>query len=239
MKTLGLIGGMSWESTVPYYQLINREVAQRLGGFHSAPIILYSVDFAPIEAAQRGDDWDEAGRILGRAGLALADAGADVLALATNTMHLVADAVVTAANRPLIHIANATAAAILSAGIGEVLLLGTRFTMERPFYRERLQQQGIAVRVPEAPARQAVDRIIFEELVHGEIREESRQRMLAIIREAAGDAAAHRDAPAPGVVLGCTEIGLLIRQEHLDLPLFDTTILHARALAEAVLDGAG
>lgn len=251
MKTIGIIGGMSWESSATYYHLINRDVARRLGGFHSARLVLYSLDFAEIEEYQRREDWARAAAALADAAKGAVAAGAQLLALATNTMHLVASEVEDAAGVPLIHIADATAQAIRShaepAGINRVLLLGTRFTMERPFYRERLEEAGIRVTVPTPAERGRIDEIIFTELVHGMVHEASRREYLDIIgRYAApgytvpgggGSAGGGSDGEgAQGVVLGCTEIGLLISQEHLELPVFDTTEIHARALVEAALE---
>lgn len=223
MKTIGLLGGMSWESTQSYYRLINEGVKARLGGFHSARVCLVSVDFADIEALQRAGDWSAAGRYLAASARQVEAGGADCLVLATNTMHRVAEAIETAIDIPLLHIADATGAALREAGIRRVGLLGTRFTMEQPFYRERLEQRhGIEVMVPDAEDRQLVHDVIFQELVQGTIDEPSRERYLAII-----DALGSRGAE--GVILGCTEIALLVQQTHTPLPLFDTTDLHARA----------
>ncbi len=229
IKTIGIIGGMSWESSASYYRLINQEIARRLGGYHSAHLILYSVDFAEIEAYQRQDDWARAGTALADAALRCVAAGAEILALATNTMHLVADEVARAAGVPFIHIADATARAV--RGMDRVLLLGTRFTMEREFFRERIESAGIPVTVPDAPERRRIDGIIFDELVHGVIREESRRVYREII--------ARHVAPGQGVILGCTEIGLLIQQEDVAVPVFDTTAVHARALVEDALSLGG
>ncbi|MFP4484570.1 MAG: aspartate/glutamate racemase family protein [Spirochaetaceae bacterium] len=227
MKTLGIIGGMSWESSAGYYRLVNEGVAARLGGYHSAKMILYSVDFAEVEALQRADDWDRAGALLAEAARACVAAGAEVIGLATNTMHLVADVIEDAAGVPLIHIADATAEAVRASRVARVALLGTRFTMERAFYRERLEAYGLEVLVPEAKARSTIDRVIFEELVHGVVREESRRAYLDIIRRTTHGTA--------GVILGCTEIGYLVHQEHLSVPVFDTTRIHAEALVAAAL----
>ncbi len=237
MKTIGIIGGMSWESSAGYYRLVNEGVAARLGGYHSARVVLYSVDFAEIETLQRADDWDRAGTLLAEAARACVAAGAEILGLATNTMHLVADVIGRAAGVPLIHIADATAEAVRAAGVSRAALLGTRFTMERAFYRERLEAHGLEVCVPDAEDRATIDRIIFEELVHGIIREESRAAYLEIIRGLTGGGtnAAPGGAGADGVILGCTEIGYLVQQEHLSVPVFDTTRIHADALVAAAL----
>ncbi len=233
MRTLGLIGGMSWESTVPYYQVVNREVAARRGGLHSAPLILWSVDFEPIEELQRAGDWTRLGVMLADIGQRLERSGADALVLCTNTMHRVAGAIEDAVSVPLLHIADATAAAVKGAGIGQVGLLGTAFTMEQSFYRERLEQEhGIEVRVPDAGGRADVHRIIYQELCRGLVRDESRARYREVI-------AALADDGAQAVILGCTEIGLLVGESDAAVPLFDTTAIHAREAARWALgDGA-
>ncbi|MBP6749916.1 MAG: aspartate/glutamate racemase family protein [Xanthomonadaceae bacterium] len=228
MKTLGLIGGMSWESTVPYYRIVNERVRVRLGGLHSAKLVLHSVDFAEIEALQRADDWDAAGALLAEAARGLRAAGADALVLCTNTMHLVAPAIEVAVDIPLLHIADATAQCIRAAGISRVGLLGSRFTMERPFYRERLEAAGIEVSTPEATQRERVDRVIFEELCLGRILEASREDYLGIIADLVARG-------AQGVVLGCTEIGLLVGEGDASVPLFDTARIHAEAAADWAL----
>jgi len=228
MKTIGLLGGMSWESTVPYYQMINRTVAERLGGLHSAKVLLYSVDFAEVEELQHGGRWDEAGALLADAAARLEGAGADLLLICTNTMHKVAATVEARVRIPLLHIADPTAQAIRAAGHTRVGLLGTRFTMEQDFYRERLAQHGLEVLVPPADARETVHRIIYEELCRGVIREESRREYQRI-------AADLLEAGAQCVILGCTEIGLLLKDGDVPAPLFDTTALHARAAALAAL----
>lgn len=225
MKTIGLIGGMSWESTVPYYQLINREVAARLGGLHSARILLHSVDFQEIEELQRLDRWEEAGRILGEAAAGLEGAGAAVLVLCTNTMHRVAPAIEARVGIPLLHIADPTAEAIRAAGCQRVGLLGTRFTMEQAFYKARLEERhGLSVLVPPGPDRAIVHDVIYQELCRGEIRDGSRAEYRRIL----GDLVAQG---AQAVILGCTEIGLLVQAADCAVPLFDTTALHARAAA--------
>lgn len=225
MRTIGLIGGMSWESTASYYRVINEAVRVRLGGLHSARLVLHSVDFAEVAALQRAEDWDGAARLLGDAGRGLAAAGAGVLVICTNTMHLVADAVADAAGVPVLHIGDATADALTAAGHRTVGLLGTRFTMERPFYRERLQQHGLEVLVPDDAAMDDVHRIIFDELCVGEVRDASRARYRDVM---AGLAA--RGATA--IVLGCTEISMLVGARDASVPLFDTMRLHAMAAAD-------
>jgi aspartate racemase len=228
MKTLGLIGGMSWESTIPYYREINRAVAQHLGGLHSARLLLYSVDFAQIEALQRAGDWDEAGRVLGNAACSLRAGGAELIVICTNTMHLVADAVEAASELPLLHIADATANAIESAGLTRIGLLGTRFTMEQPFLRERLERRGLEVIVPDEAQREAVHGVIYDELCRGRIEDASRAAFVDIIESLV-------ERGAQGVILGCTEIGLLVGADDARVPLFDTAALHARAAALAAL----
>lgn len=229
MKTLGLIGGMSWESTVPYYRLINQTVKEQLGGLHSARLLLYSVDFAQIERLQHAGDWDAAGVVLADAGRALRAGGAELLVICTNTMHKVADVVESASGLPLLHIADPTGEEIRRAGLQRIGLLGTRFTMEQDFYRQRLvERHGLEVLVPDADDRDTVHRVIYEELCLGTIREESRARYRAIIERLVARG-------AQGVILGCTEIGLLIGAEDAAVPLFDTTALHARHAALAAL----
>jgi aspartate racemase len=229
MKTIGLIGGMSWESTVPYYRLINTAIKERLGGLHSARIVLYSVDFDEIAKLQHTGEWDAAGARLAGVARTLQGAGADFLVLCTNTMHRVAPAIEAAVDIPLLHIADPTAQAIRRAGHASVGLLGTRFTVEQPFYRERLQSQGLRVLVPDAADVEATHRIIYEELCLGVVRSESRE----VYRRAMADLA-RRGAEA--IILGCTEISLLVGPGDASVPLFDTTAIHARAAAEAALD---
>jgi len=225
MKTIGLIGGMSWESTVPYYQTINRTVAAHLGGLHSARVLLYSVDFAEVEALQHAGRWDDAGALLADCARRLEAAGADLLVLCTNTMHKVADAIEIAVKIPLLHIADPTAQAIRAAGHARVGLLGTRFTMEQDFYRARLtDRHRLEVLVPPAEQREVLHRIIYDELCLGLIREDSRREFQRI----AADLIA---SGAQCVILGCTEIGLLLKDGDVAAPLFDTTALHARAAA--------
>lgn len=229
MRTLGLIGGMSWESTIPYYRHINERVRERLGGLHSARLVLYSVDFAEIERLQMQGDWDEAGCRLGAAAAALARAGAEALVICTNTMHKVAAAVEAGGGLPLLHIADATAARIRAAGLARIGLLGTRFTMEQDFYRARLESHGIAVLVPEADARATVHRVIYEELCLGVVRDDSRERY----REVMADLVRRG---AEGIILGCTEIGLLVGDADTTVPTFDTARIHAQAAADWALD---
>ena len=229
MKTIGLLGGMSWESTLPYYRHINEAVRERLGGLHSARLVLYSLDFHEIEALQRQGDWAAAGTLLADAARRLESAGADFLLLCTNTMHKVADAIEAASALPLLHIADPTAAAIQAAGLQRVGLLGTRFTMEQPFYRQRLEDRhGIQVLVPDEPDRAEVHRVIYEELCRGVVSEASRQAYRQVISSLVA-----RGAQA--VILGCTEIGLLVRADDAEVPLFDTCVLHAQAAAERAL----
>lgn len=233
MKTIGLLGGMSWESTATYYQLINEGVKARLGGLHSAKLVLYSVDFQEIETLQRRGDWEAAGAVLAQAGRSLQAAGADFLVIGTNTMHKVVPAIAAAVDLPILHIADATAAAIQAQGLKTVGLLGTQFTMEQAFYKDRLtEQHGLNVRVPEASDRATIHRIIYEELCLGKIKSQSRDDYLAIIHKL-------QQQGAEGIIAGCTEIALLINQADLSLPLFDTTALHAAAAVDYALVGEG
>ncbi|QGW63482.1 amino acid racemase [Lysobacter soli] len=229
MKTLGLIGGMSWESTVPYYRTINQTVKEQLGGLHSARLLLYSVDFAEIEKLQHAGDWEAAGAVLADAARSLKGGGAQLLVICTNTMHKVADAVEAASGLPLLHIADATGDAIRARGITRIGLLGTRFTMEQDFYRRRLSEgHGLDVLVPEPDERDLVHRVIYDELCQGVIRDESRAQYRRVM-----DGLVARGAQ--GIILGCTEIGLLVGEDDASVPLFDTTALHARAAALAAL----
>jgi aspartate racemase len=220
MKTIGVIGGMSWESSLLYYRLINQGVQKRLGGLHSARLVMYSVDFAPIEELQHLGNWEGAANILIEAARRLEAGGADFFLIATNTMHLVAEAVAAAVNIPLLHIADATAEQLLCDKRGRVGLLGTAFTMELEFYRERIEQQGIEIVVPELHDRQMVHDIIYQELCLGKVDADSREVYLAIIDRM-------REQRIEAVILGCTEIGMLIDSQHTDLPLYDTTSIHA------------
>ncbi|WP_236174716.1 aspartate/glutamate racemase family protein [Pseudomonas pseudonitroreducens] len=229
MKTIGLIGGMSWESTIPYYRQINERIKEKLGGLHSAKIALYSVDFHEIERLQHAGDWPAAGRLLAGAARSLQAAGADYLVLCTNTMHKVAPAIEAAVDIPLLHIADPTAEAIRAAGIATVGLLGTRFTMEQAFYKDRLVETfGLTVLTPDEADRQVVHRIIYEELCLGQIREASRQEYRRII-------AALVEQGAEAVILGCTEISLLVGPVDASVELFDTTALHALRAADAAI----
>lgn len=228
MKTIGLIGGMSWKSTQTYYRLINQSMGKELGGLHSARLVLYSVDFAEIETLQRRGDWDAAADLLASAAKALESAGADFLVLCTNTMHRVAAQIERAVSIPLLHIADATASALQKSQINSVGLLGTRFTMEQGFYRHRLENHGVRVMVPDDAQREQIHRVIFEELCRGEIRAESKRAYLDVI-------AALADRGAQGVILGCTEIGLLIQASDTDIRLFDTTAIHAEYAVQLAL----
>jgi aspartate racemase len=228
MKTIGLLGGMSWESTELYYRLINEETKRVLGGLHSASIVMISVDFHDVERLQAQEDWDASARLLSEKARRVEAAGADLLLICTNTMHKVADQVADAIGIPLLHIADATAARVKASGIRTVGLLGTRFTMEQQFYKGRLERSGLEVLVPEAEDRALVNRVIYEELCLGRVNAESRQAFQRIID-------ALREDGAEAVIEGCTEIGILVGQEHTDVPLFDTTRIHARqAVAEAL-----
>lgn len=227
MKTIGVLGGMSWESSLDWYRMANEQVRDELGGFHSAPILLDSLDFAEIEALQAAGDWETAGGILAERAQRLEAAGAGLVVLCTNTMHIVADRIIEVIGVPFIHIGDATADAVNAAGLSTVGLLGTAFTMERPFYRDRLGQNGIAALIPGDDDRSVVHRVIYEELVQGVITESSRQAYREIIGRLV-------DRGAEGIVLGCTEIELLIAQEDSPVPVFPTTALHvAAALAAA------
>lgn len=229
MKIIGLIGGMSWESTVPYYRQINETIKERLGGLHSAKIVLYSVDFHEIERLQHAGDWEAAGVILAEAARSLQAAGAVFLVLCTNTMHNVASSIEAAVSIPLFHIADPTATEIKRAGHSTVGLLGTRFTMEQAFYRDRLSERhGLRVIVPGLQDRQIIHRIIYEELCLGVVTAKSRSEYRRIIESLASQG-------AQAIILGCTEISLLVSQEDSHVPLFDTTSIHARAAAEEAL----
>lgn len=229
MKCIGLLGGMSWESTVSYYQALNRGVRTQMGGLHSARVLLNSVDFAEIERLQHAGDWPATARLLAAEARKLQDGGADFLLIGTNTMHKVAPEIEAAIDIPLLHIADATAAKLRADGVTRVGLLGTRFTMEQDFYKGRLQERfGLAVLVPDEAGRERVHRIIYDELCLGEIRESSRAEYLAII---AGLAAADAEA----VILGCTEIALLVGDARAAVPLYDTTAIHAEAAVALAL----
>jgi amino-acid racemase len=224
VKTIGLIGGMSWQSTIPYYRLINETVSRTLGGFHSAKIIVWSIDFADMEVLQRTGQWEEAGVQLTDAARALEQAGAEVLLIGANTMHIVADQIGAGIGIPVLHVADATAAAVREAGARTVGLLGTRFTMEKEFYRQRLESHGLSVLIPEQSDRDEVHRVIYEELVRGRIEDASRDAYRHVIADLIA-----RGAEA--IIFGCTEIGLLVSQSDSSVPVFDTTIIHAEAAA--------
>jgi len=230
MKTIGLIGGMSWESTVPYYRLINETIKEQLGGLHSAKLILYSVDFQEIEELQRKGDWETAGAALADAARSLEAAGASFLVLCTNTMHKVAQHIEAAVAIKLLHIADPTAAEIRKSGFSVVGLLGTRFTMEEAFYKERLfERHGLQVKVPAIEDRDIVHRIIYDELCLGIVKAESRAAYQRVMQDLAAQG-------ARAIILGCTEISLLVGQQDASVPLFDTTAIHARAAAFAALE---
>ncbi len=228
MRVIGLLGGMSWESTAVYYRILNQEVRRRLGGQHSARILLYSLDFEEIERFQDTAAWDRAGQLLAAYAQELQRAGADLVLLCTNTMHKVAGVIEAAIDIPLIHIADAAAEKVKSEGLTRLGLLGTRFTMEEDFYRDRLSQHGLQVLVPDADERREVDRVIYEELCMGRIRDESRDAYREIIGTLAGRG-------AEGVILGCTEIGLLVGPGDAPIPIFDTTRIHAESAVERAL----
>lgn len=230
MKTIGLLGGMSWESTAVYYRLINEGVKARLGGLHSAKLVLYSVDFQEIEELQHAADWDEAGKVLAKAAHFLQLAGADFLVICTNTMHKVAPAIEREINIPILHIADATAAVIKGLGIRTVGLLGTRFTMEQDFYTGRLREKhGLQVLIPDENERERVHQIIYNELCLGKVLNESRGEYCHIIRSLA-------QRGAEGIILGCTEIAMLIGQKDSPVPLFDTTRIHAQKAVDWAIE---
>lgn len=230
MKTIGLIGGMSWESTVTYYQMINEGTKDSLGGLHSAKVLLYSVDFFEIEALMSRGAWDEAAELLGDVAQRLEAAGADMILICTNTLHKVAPQVQSRIRVPLVHIAEAAAEELLSKGITRVGLLGTKYTMTQEFYREKLTERGIDVLIPEGEEIDLVNRVIFDELCLGVVKEESKASYLKVIAnlQARG---------AQGILLGCTELGLIVSQEDISLPLFDTTVIHAKKAVELALRG--
>jgi aspartate racemase len=229
MKRIGLIGGMSWESTAVYYELINQRVKKLRGGFHSANCVMISLDFAEIEALQHAGDWQTLNEIMADTARQLEAAGARLLLLCTNTMHLCSEAIVESVSIPFLHIAQATGQAIRDQGLKQVALLGTRFTMEKDFYKEVLKQEfGIETLIPDREGRQEVHRVIYEELVQGEIKESSREKFKQIIGRLA-------ERGAEGVILGCTEIPLLIRAQDVDIPIFDTTQIHADLAVDMAL----
>ncbi|WP_431811152.1 aspartate/glutamate racemase family protein [Lysinibacillus sp. FW12] len=232
MKTIGLIGGMSWESSAQYYRLINEQIKQQLGGLHSAKCILYSVDFQQIEHFQARGEWDKAGEVLAQAAQSLERAGADFIVICTNTMHKVIDIIDASITIPILHIADATARQIKEAGLQKIALLGTKYTMEQAFYKARIEDFGIEVIVPNEHERIEVNRIIYEELCLGNIVPASKSYYVHVIAELV-------KAGVEGVILGCTEIGLLIQQENVTIPVFDTTAIHAQtAVAMAIQEGA-
>ncbi|KMY32791.1 aspartate racemase [Lysinibacillus xylanilyticus] len=222
MKTIGMIGGMSWESSAEYYRLMNVEVKLQLGGLHSAKCILYSVDFQEIEHYQAEGEWSKAGQVLAEAAQSLESAGAEFIVICTNTMHKVIDIITEKITIPILHIADATANQIEKASLQKVALLGTKYTMEQDFYRARVEDFGIEVLVPFAEERTEVNRIIYEELCLGKIEQTSKDYYLQVIENLV-------QLGAQGIILGCTEIGLLIKQEDVNVPVFDTTLLHAQA----------
>jgi aspartate racemase len=229
MKTIGLIGGMSWESSLEYYRIVNEEVKRRLGGFHSAQCLMYSVDFAEVELLQHEGRWDDATRMMVDAAQRLERGGADFVVLCTNTMHKCADEMQRAIGIPLLHIADATAEQIKARGMRTIGLLGTRFTMEQDFYKGRLiGRHGLQVLIPSAEEREVVHRVIYDELVLGQIRAASRAQYVEIMARLV-------EQGAEGIILGCTEIGLLVRGEDSRVPLFDTTRLHALAAVDYAL----
>ncbi len=229
MKTIGLIGGMSWESSIEYYRIINEITQEKLGGLHSAKCLMYSVDFTEIETLQHENRWEAAAEILGQVAMSLEKGGADFIVLCTNTMHKVAEDFSNYTQIPLLHIADPTAERIITAGIQRIGLLGTRFTMEEDFYKGRLANKfGLDVVVPDKQERDIVHHVIYEELVLGNVREESKKQYLEIIDHLGKQG-------AEGVILGCTEIGLLVHDGDCALPLFDTTRIHAEAAVELAL----
>ncbi|MBR6873180.1 MAG: aspartate/glutamate racemase family protein [Ruminococcus sp.] len=228
MKTIGLIGGMSWESTIPYYSIINEYVKEHLGGLHSAKIVLYSIEFAELEKHMSAGEWDEAAAMLSDAARKLEGAGAELILICTNTLHKVYAQIQAAISVPIIHIAEATAEALEKAGVKKVALLGTKYTMTGDFYRSRLNARGFEVLIPKDSDVELVNHIIFKELCVGEIKDESRREYARVIAEL-------KEQGAEAVIFGCTEIGLLITQEDSVLPVFDTTVIHARKAAELAL----
>ena len=228
MRKIGLLGGMSWESSALYYAVVNEAVRERLGGYHSARVVMSSVDFAEVEAMQAAGEWAAAGELLAGEAAALEAAGAECLVLCTNTMHKVADAIEAATTVPLVHIVDVTAAAVRAAGLTRVALLGTRFTMEQSFVRERLAAGGVEALVPQGEDLETVHRVIYDELVHGVVREASRAAYVDVIDRLVA-------AGAEGVVLGCTEIELLVGPDDIEVPVFATTRLHALAAVDLAL----
>ena len=228
MKTIGLIGGMSWESSAEYYRVINEEVKNRLGGLHSANCILYSVDFDEIERCQSENRWDQAGEILGEAAVRLEQAGADFIVICTNTMHKVIDLIQKNTSLPILHIADETAAEILNQGLKKVGLLGTKYTMEQEFYTSRIKEENIEILIPDGHERVTINQIIFNELCLGKTLQASREYFKSVIQKLVAEG-------AEGIILGCTEIGLLIKQNDVNVPLFDTTKIHALGAVDKAL----
>lgn len=230
MRTIGLLGGMSWESTTTYYRLLNEGVRDRLGGLHSAELILRSLDFAPIAERQAEGRWEEAGALLAKEASRLASAGAEAIVLCTNTMHKLAPAIEDAVSIPLLHIGDATADAAVDARVRRPLLLATRFTMEDAFLRDRLATRGVDAVVPDASGRDRVHGVIYEELCRGVVRDESRRDYVEIVDHAVAEG-------ADGVIFGCTEVGLLLSPDDVPVPALDTTAIHAKAAVAFMLDG--
>ena len=224
LKTIGLIGGMSWESTVTYYKIINETVKEKLGGLHSAKCILYSVDFQEIEECQANGNWEKSGEILGEAANNLEKAGADFIVICTNTMHKVVDQIKEKISIPILHIAEMTAEKILEKGLKNIALLGTKYTMEQDFYKSKLIEKGINVIIPDKNDIETINEVIYDELCLGTINFNSKKKFLEIVDKL-------RNKGAEGIILGCTEIGLLIKNEDTDVPLFDTAIIHAEQAA--------
>ena len=224
LKTIGLIGGMSWESTVTYYKIINETVKEKLGGLHSAKCILYSVDFQEIEECQANGNWEKSGEILGEAAYNLEKAGADFIVICTNTMHKVVNQIKEKISIPILHIAEMTAEKILEKGLKNIALLGTKYTMEQDFYKSKLIEKGINVTIPDKNDIETINKVIYDELCLGTINSDSKKKFLEIVDKL-------RSKGAEGIILGCTEIGLLIKNEDTDVPLFDTAIIHAEQAA--------
>ena len=224
MKTIGLIGGMSWESTVTYYKIINETVKEKLGGLHSAKCILYSVDFQEIEECQANGNWEKSGEILGEAAYNLEKAGADFIVICTNTMHKVVNQIKEKISIPILHIAEMTAEKILEKGLKNIALLGTKYTMEQDFYKSKLIEKGINVIIPDKNDIEIINKVIYDELCLGTINSNSKKKFLEIVDKL-------RSKGAEGIILGCTEIGLLIKNEDTDVPLFDTAVIHAEEAA--------
>lgn len=224
LKTIGLIGGMSWESTVTYYKIINEVIKEKLGGLHSAKCVLYSVDFQEIEECQANGNWEKSGEILGEAAYNLEKAGADFIVICTNTMHKVVDQIKEKISIPILHIAEMTAEKILEKGLKNIALLGTKYTMEQDFYKSKLIEKGINVIIPDKNDVEIINKVIYDELCLGTINSDSKKKFLEIVDKL-------RSKEAEGIILGCTEIGLLIKNADTDVPLFDTAIIHAEQAA--------